>query len=240
MDPKLPIRATTQEQIPIEDFQDDLVILKNGACCLILAVTALNFSLLSEPEQEATIYSYAALLNSLNFTIQILVRSKQKDISSYLSILLEEETKQKNPLLLNQIKKYRKFIEETIKRNNVLDKEFFVIIPFSAVELGVSQAITGSLLPKKTALPFPKNYILEKAKINLGPKRDHLIRQFARIGLSAKQLPTKELISLFYEIYNFEQVERQKIFPAAQYTSLLVQSNKNLHVPIPTTPAPNK
>lgn len=226
MDPKAPIRATTQQQIPLEDVQNDLFILKDGSCGIILTVNALNFSLLSETEQEATIYSYAALLNSLTFPIQILIRSKRKDISSYLNLLIEEEGKQKNPLLQNQIKKYRKFVEEMIRKNNVLDKQFYVVIPFTTAELGAPQAVASSLSPQKSSLPFPKNYILEKAKINLEPKRDHLVRQFARIGLIATKLTTEELSALFYEIYNSEQSDFQKIAPAAQYKYPLVQSIK--------------
>jgi hypothetical protein len=226
MDPKLPIRATTQEQVPIEDINENLVILKNGSCCLILQVTALNFSLLSETEQEAIIYSYAALLNSLTFPIQILVKSTRKDISSYLKILLQAENDQKNPLLKNQVNKYRRFIEEMIKKNNVLDKKFYLVIPFFAIELGIKQ--TTSLNPftsrKNTSLPFSKSYLIEKAKMSLYPKQEHLIRQFARIGLYAWQLSTEELITLFHEIYNSEQVESQKISPEAQYTSYTVQS----------------
>jgi hypothetical protein len=226
MDPKLPIRATTQEQVPIEDINENLVILKNGSCCLILQVTALNFSLLSETEQEAIIYSYAALLNSLTFPIQILVKSTRKDISSYLKILLQAENDQKNPLLKNQVNKYRRFIEEMIKKNNVLDKKFYLVIPFFAIELGIKQ--TTSLNPftsrKNTSLPFSKSYLIEKAKMSLYPRREHLIRQFARIGLYAWQLSTEELIALFHEIYNSEQVESQKISPEAQYTSYTVQS----------------
>ncbi len=226
MDPKLPIRATTQQQIPLEDIQNDIFILKDGSCGIILTVNALNFSLLSETEQEATIYSYAALLNSLTFPIQILIRSKRKDISSYLNLLIEEEGRQKNSLLLNQIKKYRKFVEEMIRKNNVLDKQFYVVIPFSTAELGAPQAVAGSLISSKTSLPFPKNYILEKAKINLEPKRDHLTRQFARIGLVANKLITEEIAALFYEIYNSEQADFQKIAPGAQYKYPLVQSIK--------------
>jgi len=239
MDPKLPIRATTQQQLPLEDIQDDMFILKDGSCGIILSVSALNFSLLSEQEQDATIYAYSALLNSLTFPIQIVIRSKRKDISSYLTLLLEEETKQKNPLLLNQIKKYRKFIEEMIKKNNVLDKEFYVIIPFTALELGAPQAVTSSLRPKKAGLPFPKNYILEKAKINLSPKKDHLCRQLARIGLATKQLNTTELTSLFYEIYNSEQAETQKISPENQFQSPLVRSAKQITPQKPSTTSSN-
>jgi len=219
----LPIRGSTQQAIPIEDIKDDLVLLKDGSACLVLETTALNFGLLSESEQEATIYAYAALLNSLTFPIQILIRSQRKDISSYLELLAGAENSQTNPLLKNQIKKYRRFVEETVKKNNVLDKRFYIVIPFSSLELGVKQALGASLLPRKLKLPFSKGYILEKAKTALYPKRDHLLRQLSRIGLSGRQLTTHELISLFYEIYNPEISESQKVAIGAEYTAPIVQ-----------------
>jgi len=201
---QIPIRASTQEHLPIEDIQDDLVILKDGSCALILTVSSVNFDLLSEREQEAIIYAYGALLNSLTFPIQILVRSQKKNISSYLDILEKEEVrKSNNPLLARLINSYRKFVVEMVKKNNVLDKKFYVIIPFSSLELGVAQTMT-SLLKRTPGLPFPKDYILQKAKLSLFPKRDNLIKLFARLGLTAKQVGTKELAGLFYSIYNEE------------------------------------
>ena len=77
---KIAIRASTQQHLDIEDIQDDLIILKDGSCCLVIAATAINFGLLSEREQDATIYAYAGLLNSLTFSIQIVIRSQRKDI----------------------------------------------------------------------------------------------------------------------------------------------------------------
>lgn len=205
MDPlKIPIRASTQEHLDIEDIREDLVILKDGSCCLILSVSAVNFGLLSEKEQEATIFAYAGLLNSLTFPIQILVRSQKKDVSSYLRLLQAQEEKQKNPKVKTQIAKYRAFIEATVKENNVLDKKFYIVIPFSTLELGVKGA-APSLVGKKT-LPYPIDYILDKAKNSLYPKRDHLIRQLNRLGLKTHQLTTAQLIDLFYRIYNPDSV----------------------------------
>jgi len=238
MDQKLPVRASTQQQIPLEDIQDNLVILKNGCCCYILSVTSLNFSLLSETEQEATIYAYAALLNSLTFPIQLVISSKRKDISLYLNVLLEKENKETNPLLQGMIKRYRKFIEEMIKKNNVLDKEFYLVIPFFPIELGINTNTTFSFLSPSKSLPFSKSYLIEKAKSSLNPKRDHLVRQFARIGLMATQLNTQEIVTMFYQSYNVEQAESQKIFPEAQYTSTIVQSIKSSKVSPLSPPSP--
>ena len=176
---KIAIRASTQEHLEIEDIKDDVVILKDGSCCLVLATTAINFGLLSEKEQEATIYAYAALLNSLNFTVQIVIRSARKDISSYLSLLEERENKEERKLIKEQIIKYRQFIQETVQKNNVLDKDFYLVIPMTSLELGVAKTLRKSVSRQKN-LPFDKDYILQQAKINLYPKRDHLLSQLYR------------------------------------------------------------
>lgn len=218
---KIPIRSTTQDHLEIEDVKDNIVILKDGSCCLILATTAINFGLLSETEQDATIYAYAALLNSLTFPIQIVIRSKRKDVTAYLKLLDAEIVKQSNKLLKTQMEKYRKFVEETVKKNNVLDKSFYVVIPFSALELGVATSPTAVLKAVKK-LPFPKEYILERAKTNLVPKRDHLVRQFNRIGLKTRQLSTQEAIQLFYDAYN-PASGYQKLAVGKDYTAPFVQ-----------------
>ena len=194
------IKSTTQDFIEIEDIKDDLVILKDGSCCLVMKVNAVNFGLLSESEQDAMIYAYAGLLNSLSFSIQIIVRSKRKDITAYLNLLKDAEAKQLYGPLKEQIKKYRSFIETTVRVNNVLDKKFYIILPFSPLELGAGIAV--GILKKRKGLPFKKTYILERAKTSLLPKKDHLVRQMTRIGLKAYQLTSQELIQLFYDIYN--------------------------------------
>ncbi len=203
---QIPIRASTQEQLPVEEVVDNMVLLKDGSCAIAMSVSAVNFDLLSEREQDAIIGAYGALLNSLTFPIQILVRSKKKDISSYLELLtVQENHKKDSPLIANMIHSYRQFVGEMVKKNNVLDKKFYVVIPFSALELGVTSTLT-SLVRKNKDLPFKKDYILQKAKISLVPKREHVTRLFNRIGLVTKQLETKDLIKLCYEIYNGESL----------------------------------
>jgi len=62
--------ASTQEHLDIESIREDLVILKDGTFSLVLQTTAVNFDLLSEPEQDAKIMAFGQLLNSL------IIRSK--------------------------------------------------------------------------------------------------------------------------------------------------------------------
>ncbi|OGM16337.1 hypothetical protein A2V55_01305 [Candidatus Woesebacteria bacterium RBG_19FT_COMBO_37_29] len=168
-----------------------------------METTSLNFGLLSEKEQQAVIAAYAALINSLSFQIQIFIRSQRKDISDYLKYLDNAQKSLKNTKLSYLMQGYRQFILDTIKKKNVLGKSFYIIIPFSALELGVAKS-AASITRKAGPLPFPKSYVIKKAKIALYPKRDHLIRQAGRLGLKLKQLATIQLIDLFFSIYNSE------------------------------------
>src|SRR3989339_336757 len=92
--PVQPIISTTQDHLPVHDIQENLVVLKNGSAAMVIETSAVNFGLLSQEEQDAIIYAYAALLNSLNFPIQILIRSERKDITAYLDLLIQAEKKQ--------------------------------------------------------------------------------------------------------------------------------------------------
>jgi len=196
----VPIRASTQQFTNIEDVIHDIVLFSDGSCALILSVAATNFGLLSAKEQEAIIYAYAGILNSLSFPIQILIRSKHKDISAYLDILGEKEKAQKNPKLAASIHGYKQFIESTVKEKEVLDKKFYIVIPFSNLELGISaNTFFGG---KRGGLPYPKSYIIERAIITLSPKRDHLLRLLAKLGLRAQQLTNEQIIQLFFSLYN--------------------------------------
>ncbi len=217
------IRNTTQQHLDIEEITEDIVILKDGSGCLILQASSINFSLLSEDEQEATIYAYAAILNSLTYPIQIIVNSERKDISDYLRHVKIQEDQQDNKLLREHLRRYRRFVEETVQKNNVLDKKFFIVIPFTSMELGAPKAMFNQISGSKS-LPFSMSFILEKAKNHLIPKRDHLSRQFSRLGIRLRQLETSELIEIFYKAYNPDLTRGIKLDNSQGYTAPIVQS----------------
>lgn len=199
--PDKPLTAPTQEFLPIADITEDIVLYRDGGAALVMESTSLNFSLLSEKEQEAVIAAYAALINSLSFAVQIVVRTQRKDITSYINYIDENAKKIRNPKLAQLMQGYKAFIQESIKKKNVLGKKFYVVIPFSQLELGVTKALFSSTR-RKGPLPFPKSYVVKKAKVVLYPRRDHLLRQTGRLGIRLRQLTTNELIELFYSVFN--------------------------------------
>ena len=183
---------TTQDHLLISDISDDIVLLKNGGGAMILQVSAVNFGLLSSREQIAIISSFAQMLNSLSFSIQIMIHSERLNITSYLKLLDAAEKTQTNPLLSKMIVTYRQFIQDTIKENEVLDKKFYLVVPLFSLELGITAS---------------KESLKQKIKTILLPRRDQVIRQLNRVGLKATQLNNQKLIELFYDIYNGQSVE---------------------------------
>ncbi len=213
-----PIKATTQEFLDIEDVVDDIIMLRNGSCALPIETTAVNFGLLAEEEQDALIYAYAALLNSLSFPLQVVILSKRMDISSYIETVTAQQEKQTNPIMKERLRQYLEFIMSIVKENKVLEKKFYMVIQFSSYELGIK----GSVKRKGGKLPFSKDYIISRAKTSLFPKRDHLLRQLGRVGIKGRQLSTQEIVELFYNIYN-PTLTGEKLGEIAGYTKPLVE-----------------
>ncbi len=196
------IKASTQEHLDIYTIANNLIYLKDGGVSLVLQTTAINFNLLSEDEQDATIYTYAGFLNSLSFPIQILIRSQRKNISDYLNLLDQRIQSVASQKIKEAVIQYRQFVKSLVKDNRVLEKRFYIIVPFTAIELGLSVKSFNPLAKAPQKPPFDLDYITEKATMTLYPRRDHVIRQLNRIGLKTKQLTTAELINVFTQTYN--------------------------------------
>lgn len=228
------IQSTTQDHLDIQDIKDNIVILKNGGAVMVLETNAINFDLLSMPEQDAAITAYSSLLNSLTFPIQVTVRSKRMDISDYIDKVKDREDKQTNTKIKEQIKAYRKFIqEELVTKEQVLDKNFYVTIPYKIANFGATspfgwiEDLFG--FSNKSQARVNVDKILQEAQADLEPKRNFMIKEFARIGIKAIPLKTADLIKMFYEIYNSETAQAQKIRGDIQdYTAALVEPKLKL------------
>lgn len=202
--PDKPITSSTQDHLPIADIVEDLVLFKDGGACMVLESTSLNFGLLSEREKESVIAAYAALINSLSFSVQISIRTQRKDISNYLNYLDQQLENVKGQKLQELFHSYRQFVIDTTQRRNVLGKRFFLVIPFSPLELGVGTSMKSfaDVKSKSKSLPFTKEYVIKKALVALTPKKDHLTRQASRLGLRLTQLDVEQLTHLYYDVYN--------------------------------------
>ena len=204
-----PIKATTQQFVEIEAIEDDVVLLRDKSCSLIIEAFGVNFDLLSDEEQQATILSFASLLNSLSFPVQITLLSRATDISDYLNYLDTMGQKNTNPIFSDKLALYKEFIKTIIKKNTVVEKKFYFIIPFSPFELGLTANKTTNNL-----------YVITRAKASLYPKRDHVLRLLKKTGLGGRVLQAQEISELCYNLYNPNATGRQ-LDAIKNYTSLV-------------------
>jgi len=191
-------KAPTQQFLEIDEIRDGVLLLKNKSLRAVLMVSSLNFALKSEEEQEAIIYQFQNFLNSLDFPIEILVQSRILNIAGYLDKLKEVEAAQENELLKIQTGEYRKFINEMIAGRQILSKTFFVIIPFTLVEI---PKIGG-----KKEVSFDEEQF-QRAKAQLQQRADFVALGLRRCGLQCTLLNNLELIELFWALYHPEEAE---------------------------------
>ncbi len=194
--------APTQRVIEIDKIREGAIILRNKALRGVLMVSSSNFALKSEEEQNAITFQFQNFLNSLDFSIEMVVQSKKLNITGYLEKLKELEVKQKNELLKIQIAEYQKFIREMIRGSAIMSKQFFVIVPFSLVEL---PRLTAEEKKQKTSSLTEEKF--QRAKNQLWQRLEFVALGLRRCGLQSVPLNTSELIELFWSLYHPEEAE---------------------------------
>jgi hypothetical protein len=119
------------------------------------------------------------------------------DISSYIHELEGVIGNTKNEQLAAYIEYYSAFVKEMVTVNVVLNKSFYIIIPFSSLEMG----ITGATQTQQKN-QSQKDTFIESARKTMQNKANSLLGQLQKFASSARILEKEDLIKLFYEIYN--------------------------------------
>lgn len=201
---KVKRQPTTQKFTQIENVLDNVVMFHGARAVSVIEVTATNFALESEAEQQVQIGEYASFLNSLSFPVQILIKSRKLDISVYLKSLEAEADKSKNDLLKKHILSYKEFVENLVKKNTVLDKKFYIVIPFSSFEIGPQGATAAAGKGEKKDFE-------EIAVKALASKTQVIAGSLRRVNLRFKVLEKEDLIKLFYEFYNNDDFPQRSL-----------------------------
>ncbi len=202
----------TQKFVAIDEIRDDVVILKNKGLRRIVMASSLNFELKSAEEQESIINGFANFLNSLDFSVQFFVHSRKLNIEDYLVYLNERRKQETNELLQIQIAEYVEFVKSFVETANIMSKTFFMVIPYSAAGEALSSGITSVLKPtKKAAATEVSKEKFEEAKNQLNQRVEYVVSGLSKLDIRAVPLETKELIELFYNLYNPEQIEKKKL-----------------------------
>ncbi len=198
----------TQDFVPIKEVRDGIILLKSGELRAVLIASSVNLSLKSYEEQQATIMQFQTFLNSLEFSTQIVVQSRRLDIRPYLLMLENRMKEQTEPLLKIQTKEYIEFIRTFTEAVNIMTKNFFVVVPYSAPAISPESSL-ASMIPffnkKKTSTGSASG----DAKAEFEEKRSQLEQRvgvvaqgLSRVGVRTVQLGTEEVIELFYKTFN--------------------------------------
>lgn len=195
---------STQDFLEIEQIREGIVILKNKALRGVMMVSSSNFALKSDAEQQGIISQFQNFLNSLDFSVQIIVQSRKLNITGYLDKLKDLENKQPNELLRIQTEEYRKFISELVSTGTIMSKIFYVTVPFTILE---AQGTSAAQLIKKRGLPTLTEGKFQMIKQQLWQRMEFVALGLRRCGLQAIPLTTPELIELFWSLHHPKQAE---------------------------------
>lgn len=203
---------TTQEFVPIKEVRDGIIIMKDNSIRAVVLSSALNFALKSADEQEAIIFQFQNFLNSLDFSIQISIQSRELDIRPYLASLEKRYNEELNDLLKIQIKEYIQFVKNFTENQNIMSKTFFIVIPFTPTALGPknSSGLFGRLFSKteKKGPGKEKNDNFEENRTQLEQRVSIIQQGLMRCGIRSVSLGTEEAIELFYKLFNPGDTEK--------------------------------
>lgn len=204
----------TQRYLDIAEVRENIVVMKDGTMRTVLMVSSINFALKSDDEQQAVVQGYMQFLNSLEHPLQICIQSRKMNIDGYLARLKAQEDTIANELLKTQIRDYTSFIKELVDLGEIMQKRFFVIVPYSLSE-GAEKG-KGFFTKLQNAL-YPASMVKLNAK-QFAERRDALMQRTQMIsgglesmGLSVALLDTQGLIELYYNSYNPEVSETQPL-----------------------------
>jgi hypothetical protein len=204
--------SPTQEFVPIDEVRDGIVILKDGSLRGIFMASSLNIALKSEQEQEAILFQFQNFLNSLDFSVQIFVQSRELDIRPYVTLLEGRLVEQTNDLMKIQVREYIDFVKSLTEGTNIMTKSFFIVIPYSppilAGKNGIVSGVTSMIGASGKQSAEQKNATFEENRSQLEQRLAIVEQGLSRTGVRLAQLSTEEVIELFYKIFNIGELER--------------------------------
>lgn len=202
------IASPTQEFVPVQEVRDGVVVLKDGGLRAVLMVSSLNFALKSEDEQAAILGQFQNFLNSLDFSVQVFIQSRELDIRPYIRVLEERLAAQTDDLMRIQVREYISFIKAFTESTDIMSKNFFVVIPYTPALLQVQKKglLTG-LLGKQD--PERQDQGTFEENVTQLEQRVAVVEQgLIRTGVRLRRLETEHAIELLYKMFNPGELEK--------------------------------
>ncbi len=197
----------TQSFVPVKEVRNGVVLLKDGGYRGILMCSSVNFSLKSEDEQRGIIGGFQSFLNTLDFTVQIVVHSRKMDIRPYLELLQTRVDAQTTELMRLQLREYISFIENFIVGADIMTKTFYVIVPYSPGGASEISRTFGFNKKKSASDTTSDDQNFEEERVQLEQRMSLVMAGLGSFGLRAIPLGTEEIIELLYRSFNLGDME---------------------------------
>ncbi len=189
-------KGIVQNLIHIRRVKDGIIVLDDSSLRGIMMVSSINLALKSYETQQAVINRFQNFLNSLDFSLQIIVQTRKLNITGYIDKLKDLEAKQAKELIRLQTREYIKFIKDLISSGNIMKKTFYISAPFYFSEVKNKQGLIKSVVPTLTEDNF------RRGKIQLQQRMRFISLGLGSCGLTAVPLNTEEIIELFWGAYH--------------------------------------
>ncbi|EFH84729.1 VirB4 family type IV secretion system protein [Ktedonobacter racemifer] len=190
-----------------------------------LEIRATNYTLKSQEERSTMMLAFRALLRSLRFPIQMLIRSKPMDLSSYVEHL-HTHTDQWQGEAFEIAVSHERAMRLLGAQRTLIDRRFYLLL--TADQEGVQGTWNSSLrrLLSRRARTRARQAHLDEAQQILATRVQAIQHQLAAMGLLSHRLAGKELADLTHGALQGEQALR---FPLPE--SIFALSDKPLARP---------
>jgi len=204
--------ASTQRYLHLSEVRDNVIIMDDGTLRSVLMVSSINFALKNEDEQNAIIGAYVNFLNNTTFPLQIVIQSRELNISDYLEDLKQKEKEQTNELLKAQTADYIDYISELVSLGKIMNKRFYVVVPYNPLSDSRKSflKIVGELFNPANAIRMKESKFVRLQK-ELSRRVDSVIAGLSSVGLNVVELDTQGLIELMYNSYNPDTGPNQQL-----------------------------
>lgn len=197
-----------QAFVPVKEVRNGVIILKDGGYRGVLMCSSVNFALKSEDEQQAIVGGFQNFLNTLDFSVEIVVHSRKMDIRPYLALLSERMEAQSTELMRLQLREYIQFIRGFMDSTSIMTKVFYLVVPYSpAIGSEVVSSSMAFLGQKKTGQASFGGSNFEDDRVQLEQRMALAAGGLASSGLRAVPLGTEEVIELLYRSFNLNELE---------------------------------
>lgn len=206
------VGVSTRERLDVAEIREDCVVLKDGTMRAVMLVSSINFALKSEEEQNAIIAAYVSFLNAIEFPLQIVIQSRKLNIDAYMERLRKAEKEQTNDLLRMQIADYREYVKELVEMGDIMSKRFYITVPYDPLSdkrKGFWARLHEVLRPGAAIKLSAERF--KKRRKDLFARVEHVQMLLSGIGLTSVILDTQSLIELYYNLYNPELAETEKM-----------------------------